>query len=219
MTEPEKPAPRRRLAHADRRRVILDAAMHEFADLGYERSSMRAIARQAGVTTPVLYDHFPSKRALHIALLDQHAEAIRAHQERNRDLPVGQPLARALFDDFFAWVEANPYGWRMLFHDAPADPEVASALHRARRLATGQIASFLALAPHLGPASEAHRELTEEIAAQGVYGLINALAAWWWEHQHTAPSTLAEIAFEMTWNGLAAMTGLAGPSASDPRNG
>jgi hypothetical protein len=95
---------------------------------------------------------------------------------------------------------------------------VATALHRARRLATGQIASFLALAPHLRTASEAHRKLTEEIAAQGVYGLINALAAWWWEHQHIAPSTLAEVAFEMTWNGLAAMTGLAGPLVRDPRN-
>jgi AcrR family transcriptional regulator len=215
MNETEKPMPRRRLAQPERRRVILDAAMREFADLGYERTSMRAIARRAGVTTPVLYDHFPSKRALHIALLDQHAEDIRAHQERNRDLPVGEPLARALFDDFFAWVQANPYGWRMLFHDAPTDPEVASALHRARRLATGQIASFLTLAPQLRTARGAQRKLTEEIAAQGVYGLINALAAWWWEHQHTAPATLADVAFEMTWTGLAAMTGLGRPSRTD----
>jgi AcrR family transcriptional regulator len=215
----EKPAPRRRLAPAERRRVILDAAMRELAALGYERTSMRAIARRAGVTTPVLYDHFPSKRALHVALLDDHAQAIRAHQERNRDLPVGQPLARALFDDFFEWVEANPYAWRMLFHDAPADPEVATALHRARRMATSQIASFLALAPDLHTAAETDRGLTEEIAAQGVYGLINALAAWGWEHQDVAPSTLAEVAFEITWNGLAAMTGLDCPSDTEPSDG
>jgi AcrR family transcriptional regulator len=218
MTESEKPAPRRRLAPAERRRVILEAATLEMAELGYERSSMRAIARRAGVTTPVLYDHFASKRALHIALIDHHADAIRAHQERNRDIPVGRPLARALFEDFFAWVEANPYGWRILFHDAPADPETAIALGRARHLATRQIASFLALAPDLHTHSEADRALTEEIAAHGVYGLINSLAAWWWEHQHTAPATLAEVAFEMTWNGLATMTGLARRSVREPYN-
>jgi hypothetical protein len=58
-------------------------------------------------------------------------------------------VVRALFEDFFEWVNANPYGWRILFHDAPADAETATALARARRLAAGQIASFLALAPEL----------------------------------------------------------------------
>jgi AcrR family transcriptional regulator len=218
MTDSE-PASRRRLAPAERRRVILDAATLEFAQLGYERSSMRAIARGAGVTTPVLYDHFPSKRALHIALIDHHAAAIRAHQERNRDVPVGRPLAHALFADFFEWVQANPYGWRILFHDAPTDPETALALERARRLAAGQIASFLALAPDLHTQSQADRPLTEEIVAHGVYGLINSLAAWWWEHRDASPATLAEVGFEMTWNGLAAMTGLARPPVGQPHNG
>jgi hypothetical protein len=52
-----------------------------------------------------------------------------------------------------------------------------------------------------------------------VYGLINALAAWWWEHQHTAPATLADVAFEMTWNGLGAMTGLGRPSCTERGDG
>jgi AcrR family transcriptional regulator len=201
-------SPRRRLAPADRRRLILEAATREFAEKGYERASMRSIARRAGVTTPVLYDHFPSKRALHVLLLEQHAESIRAHQGRERGLPVGESLARALFDDFFEWVQANPYGWRMLFHDVPTDPEVATALREAQRSATAQIASFAALAPELRTAAGASRRRVEEITAHAIYGAVNALAAWWWEHQDVEASTLATIAYEVLWDGLRALSGV-----------
>ena len=61
---------RQRLSGAERRRVVLEAGARVFAEHGYERAAMREIARKAGVTTPVLYDHFSSKRELQIALLE-----------------------------------------------------------------------------------------------------------------------------------------------------
>ncbi|HKH39820.1 MAG TPA: helix-turn-helix domain-containing protein [Rubrobacter sp.] len=51
--------PRRRLSGSERRRAILDAGMRVFAERGYERASMREIARSAGITTPVIYDTSP----------------------------------------------------------------------------------------------------------------------------------------------------------------
>src|SRR5215204_6886209 len=105
--------PRRRLSGSERRRAILDAGMRMFAERGYERASMREIARSAGITTPVIYDHFSSKRELQTALLGEQEAALRIHQGRERELEPGADLARALIDDFFSWVESHPYAWRM----------------------------------------------------------------------------------------------------------
>ena len=200
--------PRRRLGSTERRRLILEAATREFADLGYERASLRGIARRAGITTPVLYDHFDSKRALHVALLDHHVDGLLRHQGRKRDVEVGAALSLALFEDFFDWVRSNPYGWRMLFHDAPAERDVAAALRRARLRSTRQIASFVALAPDMQRTLGAGRVLIDEVVGQAIYGLLNGVAAWWWEHQDVPPRVLAQIAHDVVWHGLGAMTGL-----------
>ena len=57
------PAPRRR-------RQLLDVALDAFAERGFHRTSMDDVAEAAGVTKPVLYQHFGSKRELYLELLD-----------------------------------------------------------------------------------------------------------------------------------------------------
>src|SRR3954468_16705193 len=59
-----------RLPAARRRRQLLDVALEAFAANGFHRSSMEDIADAAGVTKPVLYQHFGSKRELYLELLD-----------------------------------------------------------------------------------------------------------------------------------------------------
>src|SRR5207244_11256986 len=62
--------PRRRMRAPERRAQLLDVARRLFGTAGYHSVSMDAVAREAGVTKPILYDHFPSKRDLYLALLD-----------------------------------------------------------------------------------------------------------------------------------------------------
>ncbi len=193
------------MSSADRRAVVLAAAAAEFAGVGYAGASMRSIAQLAGVTTPVLYDHFASKRALYAALVDHHAQALHDHQQRPRAAPVGAPLARALFEDFFAWVEANPDGWRILFQDAPADPELAAALDRARATALRQIASFVALAPAAPARDGLPRAALDEAVAHAIYGTLERLSSWWQAHRELSASTMAELAYDLVWRGVAAV--------------
>src|SRR3954463_8694108 len=71
---------RRRTARGTRSRErILAAAMSAFGERGYDGASMSAIAREAGVTKSVIYDHFPSKADLHKALVEQQARELHAH--------------------------------------------------------------------------------------------------------------------------------------------
>src|SRR2546421_1778913 len=63
---------RERLTRAERRARILDAAARVFAEEGYDRASIEQIADLAGITKPVIYHHFESKRDLYIALVEMY---------------------------------------------------------------------------------------------------------------------------------------------------
>jgi hypothetical protein len=124
--------------------------------------------------------------------------------------PVGAPLARALFEDFFAWVDANPDGWRILFQDAPADPQLAAALDGARAIALRQIAGFVALAP-AAPAREGlPRAALDEAVAHAIYGTLERLSSWWQAHRELPASAMAELAYDLVRHGVAAVVEPAG---------
>ena len=72
----------RRLPRSARRKQLLGAAQEVFVAQGYHAAAMDEIAERAGVSKPVLYQHFPSKLELYLALLDLHADALE-RQVRN----------------------------------------------------------------------------------------------------------------------------------------
>src|SRR5438045_9035202 len=65
-----------RLPRHERRRQLLDAALEVFVATGYAAAAMDDIAERAGVSKPVLYQHFPGKLELYLALLDTHCDAL-----------------------------------------------------------------------------------------------------------------------------------------------
>ena len=65
-----------RLPRTARRAQLLVAAQEVFVRSGYHSAAMDEIAERAGVSKPVLYQHFPGKLDLYLALLDQHCEAL-----------------------------------------------------------------------------------------------------------------------------------------------
>ncbi|MGH6704269.1 MAG: TetR/AcrR family transcriptional regulator, partial [Bradyrhizobium sp.] len=101
-----KSRPRKRLTLDQRRKRILTAATRLFARRGYDGASMSGIAADAGITKPVLYDHFASKEALFETLLRSIREDLLA-----KGRAIGHPSAsdelrfRAAIDAFFAFVE------------------------------------------------------------------------------------------------------------------
>src|SRR5512146_1045947 len=65
-----------RLPRHERRRQLLDAALEVFVSQGYHAAAMDDIAERAGVSKPVLYQHFPGKLDLYLALLDSSCDTI-----------------------------------------------------------------------------------------------------------------------------------------------
>ncbi len=97
---------------------MLDAALAIYLEEGFERTSMDAIAAAAGVTKPVLYDCFPSKRALFRALEEREERrllrALDAALPARIDLSDPQRVLTDGFTAFFSAVQSAPDAYRLI---------------------------------------------------------------------------------------------------------
>ena len=134
-----------RLPAAERRTLILDAALHEFAAKGFHATSMNDVARTGGVTKPVLYQHFASKRALYLALIDDVAASmLETIGKATTDAPDGQNQTQSGIIAYFEWMAANRTSFVLLFGSgASRDEEFSAALRNIERLIADAIAPLI----------------------------------------------------------------------------
>ncbi len=121
-----------RLPAEQRRQQILDVACDVFADRGFHATSMDDIAGAAGVTKPVLYQHFPSKRALFIDLLGELGRTLLEELAgATGAAPTGRARVEGGFAAYFRFVTGNEAAFRVLFGAAARnDSEFADVIER-----------------------------------------------------------------------------------------
>jgi AcrR family transcriptional regulator len=171
-------APQRRLPLAERRALIIEAAGRLFGEHGYERTRIDEIAAAAGVTKPIVYRHFDSKRDLYLALLDRHREDLPGFVATMPTEGTTEERMRAVLDGWLDYVEARSYSWKMLFRDAGGGPEIAA---RRREVHAEARAVLVALIRALAATPVPRRQL-EPLAELMSMGMA-ALVLWWIEEQ------------------------------------
>jgi AcrR family transcriptional regulator len=126
--------PQRRLRGPARRVLIERAARAAFAADGYQATSMGAIALAAGVSRPVVYDHFPSKRALFLTLLEKDHAELMQHLAASlaADVPPADRI-RGTLDAFFAFIDTHPLAARALSDEPFGDDGILRAQRRLHR--------------------------------------------------------------------------------------
>ena len=124
-----------RLQAEDRRRQLLERGAELFARYSYDEISMGEIAREVGISKPLLYHYFPSKRKLFEAALAQAAEQHFARIAGATDVATG-------LDAFLAWIEANPQAYVKLMRSAGI-PEVRELIDRVREETADRIVEGL----------------------------------------------------------------------------
>jgi len=134
-----------RLPAAERRSLILAVARHEFAEKGYHATSMDDIAEAGGVTKPVLYQHFDSKRALYLALIDELASNMLATiGDATTRAPDGRSKTERGIIAYFEWMSANRDAFVVLFGSGSRnDEEFATAVRNVERLVADAIAPLI----------------------------------------------------------------------------
>jgi AcrR family transcriptional regulator len=193
MAEIEK---RRRLAPADRRVLIIEAAGRLFGERGYDGTRLDDVAAAAGVTKPVLYRHFDNKTALYLALLDRHRADLGSFAGAIPASGTLEQRLRAVLDVWLDYVETHSYAWKMLFRDTGGGVEVAAVRRDVHAQAR---ATLVAMIRALSTTRIPRREL-EPLAELLSMGMA-ALVLWWIEDAAASREAVAD-AITRVWVGL-----------------
>lgn len=192
---------------AEERRVrILDAAVEVFAEHGYAAATMADIATRAGVVPSVIYDHFGSKRELHITLLQLHAAQLRDRTLRRLEGASVEEMVRASISSYFAFVEDDPFIWRVLHQDVPADPEIAAVCREIADRGTASIADLIRFGA--GDAKQLNGITIDEAAwilARATQSAADGVARWWYENRDAPRERVVELVVMLLWQGFDGM--------------
>ncbi|MDP9885391.1 AcrR family transcriptional regulator [Sinomonas atrocyanea] len=198
-TEPRATTPRSpRMPRDERRAQLLAAALEVFAANGYHGAAMDEIAETAQVSKPVLYQHFPSKRDLYIALLDSHlgtlTELMRGALDSTTD---NRERVNAVIRAYFDFIAADDQAHRLVFQsDLVNDPDVAARLETFNRGFSEAIAEVIASDTKL-PLLEA------QLLGRGLAGLAQVSARYWLEKSSSLDiDVAADLVSRLAWKGI-----------------
>src|SRR6476646_3822066 len=136
-----------RMPRSERRAQLLEAAQAVFVQSGYHAAAMDEIAERAGVSKPVLYQHFPGKLDLYLALLDTHGDTREQLVRRALSATDGDNEARvrATVAAYFDFVTREDAAFRMVFEsDLTSVPQVRARLDSVEMACAEAIAEVIA---------------------------------------------------------------------------
>ncbi len=185
-----------RLSATARREQLLDVALEVFARTGYHDTSMNDVAEAAGVTKPVLYQHFESKRELFQALLDAVGwRMLSAIREGTAEATDGRSRTELGFRSYFRWVASDHDAFMLLYGGASRrDQEFSRAV---RRVTNGMVQ---AIAPLIAADIDDEHRLT---LAHALVGLAEGASRRLVERgQEFDPDEIARQVSDLAWAGL-----------------
>nr|WP_221494405.1 TetR/AcrR family transcriptional regulator [Actinomadura coerulea] len=181
-----------------RRKQLLGAAQEVFVAQGYHAAAMDEIAERAGVSKPVLYQHFPGKLELYLALLDEHAEAlVKIVREALESTTDNKLRVQASMQAFYDFVAGDGEAYRLVFEsDLRNVAPVRARVDRANQQCAEMIAQVIAEDTN-APAEEAH------LLGMGLVGMAEVSARFWLSQHRSIPKDTAEkIIARLAWRGI-----------------
>jgi AcrR family transcriptional regulator len=189
-----------RLPRSARRKQLLAAAQEVFVANGYHGAAMDDIAERAGVSKPVLYQHFPGKRELYLALLDtQTATLADAVVRALATTDDNQQRIHAVLSAYFAFVDRDEQdgAFRLIFEsDLVNDPDVRQRVELVTRKTMNAVADTVA-------ADTGLRRPEAELLATALTGSAQVVARWWLDTDRPVPRERAIRLLEsLLWRGI-----------------
>jgi AcrR family transcriptional regulator len=187
-----------RLPRKERRAQLLDSALEVFVAQGYHAAAMDDIAERAGVSKPVLYQHFPGKLDLYLALLDSSCDAIidNCRKALNSTNDNKQRVAAAM-EAFYEYIAAHDGAFRLVFEsDLTNEPAVRAAVDRV----TSECAAMITEVIHDDtglPAAQAR------LLAVSLVGMAQVSARFWLtDAAGISKSDAVALVSGLAWRGI-----------------
>jgi AcrR family transcriptional regulator len=188
---------RKRLSPQERRAKILSAAVRAFARDGYDGTKMDGIAARAQITKPVLYDHFSSKQALFLTVLEAIRDGLIAKGKSIVEAG-GDPeqTFRRAVDAFLQFVEREPDAARVLLTVPSGDPLAAKLSRKVQASASADLGALLVT---FMPESAPWRlQAATEFLKEG----LHAVAIWWLANPGPPREEIVDVITRIVWPGL-----------------
>ena len=132
---------------------MLIVASDVFVDHGYHAAGMDEIADRAGVSKPVLYQHFSSKLELYLAVLSRHVDnLVSGVQQALRTTTDNRRRLHSAVQAFFDFIEHDSQGYRLIFeNDYVTEPEVAAQVRVATESCIDAVFALISADSGTGP--------------------------------------------------------------------
>jgi len=197
----DRPTPsRRRISGGERRESILALTSRAFAERGYDGVRTAELAKSAGVSEALIYQHFRTKAELYRAAVDRSADILEDRlQKAAGDGNTVEDRLASVVDAFLEFVSDRSNAWRVLALHV-SDPELADYQRSLRARATGALASLLA-----ADARTARNGLTRaqlEQLSEVIVGGAEALANWWSQNPRAERAELVSLLTAFAWSGF-----------------
>ncbi|GAA4808123.1 TetR/AcrR family transcriptional regulator [Nocardioides caeni] len=191
-----------RLPRRERRAQLLAAALEVFVAQGYHSAAMDDIAERAGVSKPVLYQHFPGKLELYLAILDAACDAIIANcRKALESTHDNKQRVKAAIAAFYAYVGHDTGAFRLVFEsDLTNEPAVRGHVDRVTTECADMIAAVIAEDTDL-PAG------ASQLLGLSLVGMAQVSARYWLTESETAAAQLKRddaiaLVAGLAWRGI-----------------
>jgi AcrR family transcriptional regulator len=188
-----------RMPRQQRRVQVLDAAREVFVALGYHAAGMDDIAEHAGVSKPVLYQHFPSKLDLYLDLLDSGITEMLAQSDAAvRSTTDNKQRVKATMQAYFAFVDDSRGAFRLVFEsDLTNEPAVRDRVDRANLEMARKIAAVIAEDTGLSDAQAL-------LLGSGLQGMAQVAARQWLQQdgERLPRQEAADLIADLAWRGI-----------------
>jgi len=187
-----------RLPRDERRAQLLVAALEVFTVAGYHSAAMDEIADRAKVSKPVLYQHFPSKLELYLAVLDLHIDslvfAIQKAIAANRE---NSTRVAATVEAYFGFIDSEGEAFRLLFEsDMSVEPQVRERLNRMTYDCAAAVSAVISIDTGLGKEESM-------MLAVGIIGTVQTSARHWLDRDGKIDRRRAtELVMNLIWRGI-----------------
>jgi AcrR family transcriptional regulator len=194
-----------RLPRSARRAQLLESALDVFVANGYHAAAMDDIAERAGISKPVLYQHFPSKLDLYLALLDQACDqVIEGVRGALAATDVNKERVTGTTEAFYAYVADAGGAFRLVFEsDLRSEPAVRERVDRVTAACADAIAEVISDDTGLGAE-------TSRLLAVALVGMSQVSARFWLGAEGDLPRERAvDLISTLAWRGIRGFPGKA----------
>lgn len=194
------PPTRSRMSAAERREQLITISRGVFAERGYDGASIEEVAARAGVSKPVVYEHFGGKEGLYAVVVDRDVTVLLTMMREALSEGSSRKLLEQAATAFLDFIDLNPDGFRILVRDSPLGSQGASFQSILGDVAT-RVEDILVTEfkkrgfdPKQAP-----------MYSQMLVGMIGTTGQWWLDNRKPSKQVVAANVVNLAWHGLAGL--------------